>query len=151
MKKYILAAFVALAFAPAVSAQEYTTIDGFIKYKYGQSAKMEFPRDFGVDMPTGKSFGYSKNISKPFNDGTYFIKLESFATGTADVKDRASDIVLVLDVSGSMNTNYTTNVHEPLIIKMPVIQLAPMTTTIVATLMQHRITGVMFVIRVSII
>lgn len=115
MKKYILAAFIALAFAPIVSAQEYTTIDGFIKYKYGQSAKMEFPRDFGVDMPTGKSFGYSKNISKPFNDGTYFIKLESFATGTADVKDRASDIVLVLDVSGSMNTNYTTNVHEPLL------------------------------------
>jgi hypothetical protein len=115
MKKYILAAFIALAFAPIVSAQEYTTIDGFIKYKYGQSAKMEFPRDFGVDMPTGKSFGYSKNISKPFNDGTYFIKLESFATGTADVEDRASDIVLVLDVSGSMNSNYTTNVYEPVV------------------------------------
>lgn len=105
MKKYILAAFVALAFAPVVSAQQWT-IDAFIKGKYGNTAKLEFPRDFGVQLPEDKDFGYSKNVSKPFNDGTYYIKLESFATGTGAVKDLPSDIVLVLDVSGSMREDY---------------------------------------------
>ena len=106
MKKYIFAAFIALAFAPVASAQDWS-INGQIKDpKY--HTPLEFPHDNGVQTPDGKNFGYSKNISSPFSDGTYWIKLESFATGEASVIDKPSDIVLVLDVSGSMRYNYET-------------------------------------------
>jgi len=110
----ILTAVAALAFAPVAGAQTDYSINGQIKDpKYGTA--LEFPNDKGVDMPEGKNFGYSKNISSPFSDGTYWIKLESFATGNAVVEDKPSDIVLLLDVSGSMNTNYTSNVYEPVV------------------------------------
>ena len=65
-----------------------------------------FPRDPGHTIDSEKHFGYSKTVASPFSDGTYWIKLESFATGTADIVDKPSDIVLVLDVSGSMRDNY---------------------------------------------
>lgn len=110
----ILTAVAALAFAPVAGAQTDYSINGQIKDpKYGTA--LEFPNDKGVDMPEGKNFGYSKNISSPFSDGTYWIKLESFATGNAVVEDKPSDIVLLLDVSGSMDTNYTSNVYEPVV------------------------------------
>lgn len=100
----LLTALAAIAFAPGASAQ--WTIDDFIKGKYGSSAELVFPHDNGVQVSEEKSFAYSKNISQPFSDGNYWIKLESFATGTGTVVDRPSDIVLVLDVSGSMRYNY---------------------------------------------
>ncbi len=52
--------------------------------------------------------GYSKVISKPTSDGTYWIKLETFATGTASkvLTSTPSDIILVLDYSSSMTDNY---------------------------------------------
>ena len=100
----LLTALAVLAFAPAASAQY--TIDDFIKGKYGSSASISFPKDNGVKFPEGKDFAYSKNISSPFNDGVYYIKLESFATGAGDIVDKPADIVLVLDVSGSMRNNY---------------------------------------------
>lgn len=103
MKKYILAAFIALAFAPAVSAQ-YTVNDIITDPKDGST--LVFPKDNGVQLPEGKDFGYSKNIASPFSNGIYWIKLESFATGTGDIVDKPADIVLVLDVSGSMRNNY---------------------------------------------
>ena len=67
-----------------------------------------FPRDPGHTIDSEKHFGYSKTVASPFSDGTYWIKLESFATGTADIVDKPSDIVLVLDVSGSMRDVYST-------------------------------------------
>ena len=102
----ILTILVALAFAPIVSAQSAQdySIEGFIKEKYGSTATIQFHHD-DVKLPAGKYFGYSKGISSPFSDGNYWIKLESFATGSAESEVKPADIVLVLDFSGSM-TNY---------------------------------------------
>lgn len=82
MKKiqYILFAIAFLALVPAknVQAQTETT------YKNG--------------------LGYSKNISTPDDEGIYTITLEAFTTGDVTVTKKSipADIVLVLDVSGSM-------------------------------------------------
>ena len=110
----ILTAGAVLAFAPAAFAQDYLTIDEYINYKY-PGKTITFPNEKPPQFPEGKAFGYSKNISSPFSDGTYYIKLESFALGSGTVEDKPSDIVLVLDVSGSMNTSYTSNVYEPVL------------------------------------
>ena len=47
---------------------------------------------------------YSKTISEPNTDGVYTITLESFVTGSVTITNESipADIVLVLDVSGSM-------------------------------------------------
>ena len=82
MKKiqYILFAIAFFALVPAmnVRAQKQTT------YKNG--------------------LGYSKNISTPDDEGIYTITLEAFTTGNVSVSKKSlpADIVLVLDVSGSM-------------------------------------------------
>lgn len=51
------------------------------------------------------SIGYMKKISEPNTDGVYTITLESFATGQSVKLQKSipADIVLVLDVSGSMD------------------------------------------------
>ena len=51
--------------------------------------------------------GYSKNISTPDDEGIYTITLEAFTTGNVTVTKKSipADIVLVLDVSGSMAYN----------------------------------------------
>lgn len=51
--------------------------------------------------------GYSKNISTPDDEGVYTITLEAFTTGKVEVEKKSipADIVLVLDISGSMNYN----------------------------------------------
>ena len=51
--------------------------------------------------------GYSKNISTPDDEGIYTITLEAFTTGDVTVSKKSipADIVLVLDVSGSMRYN----------------------------------------------
>lgn len=113
----ILTALVALAFAPAVSAQtdpDYS-IAGFIKGKYGTDATIVFHND-DVKLDTEKHFGYSKGISSPFDDGSYWIKLESFATGSAEQEVKPADVVLVLDFSGSMNSNYKTGEHYDVVL-----------------------------------
>lgn len=86
MKKiynYFLIAIAILALVPAknVQAQKETT------YKNG--------------------LGYSKNISTPDDEGIYTITLEAFTTGNVSVTKKSipADIVLVLDVSGSMRYN----------------------------------------------
>ena len=57
--------------------------------------------------PEKASIGYKKSISEPNTDGVYYITLESFATGQSVrlYKSIPADIVLVLDVSGSMEEN----------------------------------------------
>lgn len=83
MKKisFILLAIAFFAFVPAknVQAQKTTKYD--------------------------KGLGYSKNISTPDDKGIYTITLEAFTTGKVEVEKKSipADIVLVLDVSGSMN------------------------------------------------
>ena len=51
------------------------------------------------------SIGYKKSISSPNTDGVYTITLESFALGESIKMQKSvpADIVLVLDVSGSMS------------------------------------------------
>ena len=113
MKKIynILLAVVALfAFAPVVSAQGWSINDVIKDPKTRDTLK--FPNYSGVRIDTTQNFAYSKSISSPQNDGTYWIKLESFSTGTASYKmvSEPADIVLVLDFSSSMvSYNYTTS------------------------------------------
>lgn len=109
----LLTTIVALSFAPVVSAQY--SIDDFIKEKYGSDATIVFHHD-DVKLPAEKHFGYSKGISSPFSDGNYWIKLESFATGSAEQEVKPADIVLVLDFSGSMNSNYKTGNHYDVVL-----------------------------------
>ena len=109
----ILMALAALAFAPVVSAQY--SIDDFIKGKYGDDATIVFHND-DIKLDAEKHFGYSKGISSPFSDGSYWIKLESFATGSAEQEVKPADIVLVLDFSGSMNSNYKTGEHYDVVL-----------------------------------
>ena len=111
----LLTALAVSALAPAVSGQDQDwSIKGQIKDpKYpGQAGHIiDFPKDTGPTVDKEKNFGYSKNVSSPFSDGTYWIKLESFATGSAKVEDKPSDIVLLLDVSGSINESYKSGVN----------------------------------------
>ena len=109
----LLTTIVALSFAPVVSAQY--SIDDFIKEKYGDDATITFHHD-DIKIDTEKYFGYSKGISSPFSDGNYWIKLESFATGSAEQEVKPADIVLVLDFSGSMNSNYKTGNHYDVVL-----------------------------------
>ena len=100
----ILSATALLAFSPMASAQGQYSIDGQIKDPRDHTTTLQWPKDNGVHVDNGASFGYSKNISSPQSDGTYWIKLESFATGDATFVQTSvpADIVLVLDISSSM-------------------------------------------------
>ena len=104
MKKIfiLLTALATFVFAQVAGAQ---TINETIKDKDGST--LQFPNDNGVQIDNENKVAYSKNISKPFSDGTYWIKLETFATGTAEkvVTSTPSDIILVLDLSSSMRNN----------------------------------------------
>ena len=55
-----------------------------------------------------KGMGYSKNINGPDDKGVYTIELEAFTTGEIKVEKKSipADIVLVLDVSGSMGDSF---------------------------------------------
>lgn len=55
------------------------------------------------------SIGYMKKISEPNTQGIYTITLESFATGSSVKLQKSvpADIVLVLDVSGSMAESFS--------------------------------------------
>ena len=84
----LLAAFALLAFVPVANALD--------------------------DDPPYKDEGglcYSKTVSRPNTDGIYTITLESFVTGSVTIKNESipADIVLVLDVSGSMADNNKMN------------------------------------------
>ena len=90
------------AFAPIISAQH--TINDEIVDEGDNNKPLSWPKDNGVQQPAGADFAYSKNISAPQSNGTYWIKLESFSTGSATYIESAApaDIVLVLDLSSSM-------------------------------------------------
>lgn len=85
----ILSVVALLLFAPVVNAQEY--------------AQEELNKQIYYSDAGGLC--YSKSISKPQADGTYWITLESFVTGELTGTaggDKPVDLVLVLDVSSSM-------------------------------------------------
>ena len=88
----ILTAVALLAFAPIAYAQTIEEVCGELEFPQQKDAKVEG----GV--------GFNKSVSSPTSNGTYWIKLEAFATGHATqiVSSTPSDIILVLDSSTSM-------------------------------------------------
>lgn len=111
-----IAVTAALSFATAVSAQlpypdkgQYSIANTIYDHTSITDYPLVFPHDSGLKKPEGADFAYSKNVSSPFSDGTYWIKLESFATGNSTVIETAApaDIVLVLDLSSSMTNTRT--------------------------------------------
>lgn len=111
MKKIfiLLTALATFAYAQVASAQtiNQTILD---PDETLTDRTLKFPNDNGIQLDNENKVAYSKNISKPFSDGTYWIKLETFATGTAEkvVTSTPSDIILVLDLSSSMYSEYYT-------------------------------------------
>ena len=109
----ILTAAALLAFAPVVSAQdpeqEDWTINGQIKDAGNAGANPVFPNPLPLKVDETNKLAYNKNVSSPFSDGTYWIKLETFATGSAAtiITSTPSDIILVLDSSSSMTYDYS--------------------------------------------
>lgn len=96
-----------LAFAPIVGAQtDDWSINGQIKDSGNHNANPSFPPETNIPVQIDETnkVAYSKNISQPFSDGTYWIKLETFATGSAAtiLTSTPSDIILILDSSSSM-------------------------------------------------
>ena len=63
------------------------------------------------------SFGYNKYVvnDNPNSKGEYTLRIETFLTGTVETKQVAvpSDIILVLDASGSMNECYNIGMRVP--------------------------------------
>ena len=121
----ILSIAALFTFAFTVSAQEpgpYSIAKQITDPKNGNKPPV-FPEETNkpIYVDTDNKIAFTKNISTPFKDGTYWIKLESFATGTASYKtsNAPADVVLVLDMSSSMNSyTYTTGsdgvMYEPL-------------------------------------
>ena len=68
----------------------------------------------GVAMTANAQMAYNsaggittgKQVTGPNTDGSYTIKLETYAEGESDYSEKASDIVLVLDISASMDEPY---------------------------------------------
>ena len=91
----ILSAVALLAFAPFVGAQSIAQVIG----------DLQFPQE--KDPQVVDHVGFNKTVSSPTSDGTYWIKLEAFATGSAEMvlSSTPADIILILDSSTSMDTN----------------------------------------------
>ena len=101
IKFIFLTAISMLAFVQKSGAQDD---DYSIKKVIGE---LEFPNEKPMTVDSEKSFAASKNVSSPTSDGTYWIKLETFATGSAvqTVSSKPSDIILILDYSTSMDSD----------------------------------------------
>ena len=56
-----------------------------------------------------QDIGYNKTISGPNEKGVFTLNLEAYATGSVTVETKPSDIILVLDRSGSMNYDMAGN------------------------------------------
>lgn len=112
----LLAAITLFAFAPVVSAQDPEpdwSINGQIKDEGNEGANPNFPNPLPLKTDNINKLAYNKNVSAPFSDGTYWIKLETFATGSAAtiVTSTPADIILVLDSSSSMTYDYSGRVQ----------------------------------------
>lgn len=97
---YLLSAIASLAFAQVASAQSSTDI----------LSTLEFPKEGSTSYTINNGVGVRKQVSSPLSDGsgTYYIKLEAFATGAASITSisKPADIILVLDCSSSMGDAY---------------------------------------------
>ena len=106
----LLSAVALFVFVPGLNAQTDWSINGVFSRMEGYTGAPEFAAE-KVNDYTGVSLG--KTISKPVN-GTYWLKLEAFATGSGiqSTVVKPSDIVLVLDLSSSMRYTYRTSTTE---------------------------------------
>ena len=81
-------------------------VEGVAKFRLLRAAAEE--ENEGMDL--------SKTVSEPDENGQYTITLEAFATGektiTAGSKNVPTDIILVLDQSGSMANSFTSTVYN---------------------------------------
>ena len=94
----ILAIAALFAFVPIISAQDVAfPADPTVKF-----SQEEWNKQYTID---NSKVAYRKIISKPNTQGVYHILLDAFVTGNEVKLEKAvrSDIVLVLDVSGSMS------------------------------------------------
>ena len=104
-----LALVTLFAFAPGINAQSIDDIINNGVDGNGDPIPLVWQNSNNeLHQPEGAGFAYRKVISEPQSDGTYWIKLESFSTGTATFIETSmpADIVLVLDMSQSMSGNY---------------------------------------------
>ena len=100
----LLAILVLFAFAPILGAQDVPfPADPSIKF-----SQEEWSKEYTID---NSNVAYRKIISKPNTQGIYHILLDAFVTGREVKINQAlrADIVLVLDVSTSMNENLSGN------------------------------------------
>ena len=74
------------------------------KYIAISAALLAIAVNAGAQYNITGGVGTSKQVTGPDTDGNYTIRLETFATGTTTVTETSTpvDVVLVLDVSGSM-------------------------------------------------
>lgn len=95
----ILILAVAFCMAPGVYAQYQHTYEGI--------GDLYFPHENHNDYGSNDDIGLSKNISSPV-DGKYWIKLEAYAKGSGiqTVSSTPSDVLLILDISTSMDEDY---------------------------------------------
>lgn len=105
MKKIylILLAAASFFFAPTVEAQ---TIAEYFEDEFGSAPHFSKEKEqYTINSATKAA--YRKSVSDPYDDGTYWIKLETFGTGSAkkEVSSTPSDIILVLDLSSSMDND----------------------------------------------
>ena len=104
----LFAATALFAFAPFMSAQDVPfPADNTITF-----SQTEWSKQYTIDEDSGVA--YRKIISKPNTQGVYHIMLEAFVTGR-EIKLQKSlpaDIVLVLDVSGSMGYPFDFTARE---------------------------------------
>lgn len=98
-----------LAFAPFMSAQEDIPFPADNKIKFSPE---EWNKTYTIDEQSGVA--YRKVISRPNPQGIYHIMLDAFVTGREIKlqKSLAADIVLVLDVSGSMGYPFDFTARE---------------------------------------
>lgn len=87
-----------IAFHPVLSAQPDIVI--------GDDGN---PNRYSINS---KGIGYAKGITGPDDNGNYFIHLHTFVTGDGTIthSDIPADIILVLDVSGSMDETLSSSV-----------------------------------------
>ena len=108
----LLSAVALFVFVPGVNAQtEDWSIEGVFK-SMGYTGAPEFKAST-PKVDEDNSVSLDKTISKPIN-GTYWLKLEAFATGSGiqTTVTKPSDIVLVLDLSSSMRREYLASTTE---------------------------------------
>ena len=110
MKKIFTILLIAVSSLVSVSVANAQSIDQTILDPDTslEDRTLKFPKqksNYTINNENGKKVAYRKSISEPFSDGSYYIKLETFATGSAtkSVTSKPSDIILVLDLSSSMN------------------------------------------------